>query len=41
MNNVKEWSNMLQKSCGTHNEKFLKYVRPYLNIMHETAKKYF
>ena len=27
------------KSCGVHTAKFLKYVWPFYNIMHERVKK--
>ena len=35
MHNVVKWPNILQKSCGVNTARFLKYVRPFYNIMHE------
>ena len=35
MHNVVKWPNILQKSCGVNTARFLKYVWPFFNIMHE------
>ena len=35
MHNVVKWPNMLSKSCGVNSARFLKYVWPFCNIMHE------
>ena len=35
VHNIKKWSNMLQKSCGVHTARFLKYVWPFFKIMDE------
>ena len=35
MHNVVKWPNILQKSCGVHTARFLKYVWQFYNIMHE------
>ena len=35
MHNVVKWPNILQKSYGAHTARFLKYVWPFYNIMHE------
>ena len=40
MHNVVNWPNILQKSCGVHARRFLKYVWPFYNIMHERVKHY-
>ena len=43
---VEKWPNILLKFCGVKMTKFLKYVWPLVNIMHEkvikekTPKKY-
>ena len=39
MYNVVKWSNILLKTCGVSNARFLKYVWPFYNIMHERVKK--
>ena len=39
VHNVVKWSNILQKSCGVHTARFLKYVWPFYNIMHERVNK--
>ena len=41
MDNVVKWPNILQKSCGVHTARFLKYVWPFYNIMYERVKKPF
>ena len=33
MHNVVKWPNILLKSCGVNTTGFLKYVRPFYNIM--------
>ena len=38
MYNIVKWPNILQKSCGANNARFLKYVWPFYNIMHERVK---
>ena len=38
MHNVVKWPNILLKSCGVHTAKFLKYVWPFYNIIHERVK---
>ena len=38
MHNVVKWPSILQKSCGVHTARFLKYVWPFYNIMHERVK---
>ena len=35
MHNVVKWPNILYKSCGVNTARFLKYVWPFYNIMHE------
>ena len=35
MYNVVKWSSILQKSCSVYTARFLKYVWPFYNIMHE------
>ena len=40
MYNIKKWPNTLQKSCGVNSAKFLKYIWPFSNIMHEKVKNY-
>ena len=35
MHHVVKWPNVLQKSCGVHTARFLKYVSPFYKIMHE------
>ena len=35
MHNVVKWSKILSKSCGVNTARFLKYVWPFCNIMHE------
>ena len=32
---VVKWPNILQISCGVHTARFLEYVWPFYNIMHE------
>ena len=39
MHNVVKWPNILQKSCSVHAARFLKYVWPFYNIMHERVNK--
>ena len=39
LHNVEEWPNIILKSCDVNTAKFLKYVRPFLNVMHETIKR--
>ena len=38
MQNVVKCPDIPQKSCGVHTARFLKYLRPFYNIMHERAK---
>ena len=38
MHNVVKWPKILLKSCGVHTPRFLKYVWPFYNIMHESVK---
>ena len=33
-----KWPNILQISCGVNTTRFLKYVWPFYNIMHERVK---
>ena len=40
MQDVVKWPNILQKSCGVHTARFLKYVWSFYNIMHERVKPY-
>ena len=39
MHNVVKWPNILLKSCAVHTERFLKYVWPFYNIIHERVKQ--
>ena len=39
MHNVVKWPNILQKSCGVNTTRFLKYVWPFYNIMHQRVKE--
>ena len=39
MYNVIKWANILYKSCGVTTARFLKYVWPFNNIMHERVKR--
>ena len=41
MHNVVKWPNILQKSCGVNTARYLKYVWPFYNIMHERVKTTF
>ena len=38
MHNVVKWPNILQKSFGVNTARFLKYVWPFYNIIHERVK---
>ena len=38
MHNVVKWPNILKTSCGVNTTRFLKYVWPFYNIMHERVK---
>ena len=38
MHNVVKWPNILKISCGMNTVRFLKYVWPFYNIMHERFK---
>ena len=38
MHNVVKWRKIILKSCGVHTARFLKYVWPLYNIMHESVK---
>ena len=38
MHNVVKWPNILYKSFDVHTARFLKYVWPFYNIMHERVK---
>ena len=40
MHNVVKWPNMLWKSCDVNTARFLKYIWPFYNIMHERVKLY-
>ena len=40
MHNVVKQPNIFLKSCGVHTARFLKYVWPFYNIMHERVKKW-
>ena len=35
IHNIVKWPNILSKSCGVYTARFLKYVWPFHNIMHE------
>ena len=39
MHNVVKWPNILLQSCGVNSTRFLKYVWPFYNIMHERVKE--
>ena len=39
MHNAEKWPNMLYKFCVALTAKFLKYVRPFFNVMHGKVKK--
>ena len=39
MHNVVKWPNILLKYCGVNTARFLKYVWPFYNIMHERVKE--
>ena len=39
IHNFEKWLNTLQKSCGVHTAKCLKYVWSFFNIMNERAKQ--
>ena len=41
MHNIVKWPNILWKSCGVPTTRFLKYVCPFYNIMHERVKPKF
>ena len=41
MHNVVKWPNIFKKSCGVNTARFLKYVWPFYNIMHEKVKASF
>ena len=44
MYNVVKWPNILQIACGVNTARFLKYVKyvwPFYDIMHERVKKIF
>ena len=38
MNNAVKWPSITVKSCSVHTARFLKYVRPFYNIMHKRVK---
>ena len=38
MHNVEKWPSILLNFCGVHTAKFLKYVWPIFNILHERVK---
>ena len=40
MHNVVKWPDILQKSCGVDTARFLKYVWPFYNIMHERLNNF-
>ena len=40
MHNVVKWPNILKKSYDVNTARFLKYVWPFLNIMHERVKEW-
>ena len=35
MHKIIKWPNILKKSCSVYTARFLKYVGPFYNIMHE------
>ena len=39
--NVEKWSNIRRKSCFVNASRFLKYVWPFFNIIHESIKFFF
>ena len=38
---VEKWSNIHLKFCGVNTERFVKYVWPFFNIMHERANRFY
>ena len=38
MHNAERWPNILKKSCDAKTARFLKYVWPFFDIMHERVK---
>ena len=40
MHSIVKWPNIIEKSCSVNTAKFLKYVWPFYNIMHERVKNY-
>ena len=41
MYNVEKWLNILQKSCGIHTARFLKYVWTFFDIMNGRVNEIF
>ena len=39
MHSVVKWAQTLLKSCGVNTARFLKYVWPFYNIMHERVNR--
>ena len=39
VHNVVKWPNILLKSCGVNSARFLKYIWPFYNTMHERVKR--
>ena len=37
---IAKWPNVFQKSCGVETARFLKYVWPFCNTMHERVKTF-
>ena len=40
MQNVEKWPNILWESCGVDTARFLKYIWPFFNIMHERVNQF-
>ena len=38
MHNVEKWPHILSKSCGVHTARFLKYVWPFFDMIHEWGR---
>ena len=41
MHNVVKWPNILWRSCGVDTSRFLKYVWPFYNIVHQRVKHFY
>ena len=39
MHIVEKWSNMLETFCGVNAARFVKYIWPFINIIHEKVNK--